>query len=162
MKTGALVLEGSGTSAAIYTTDGLVAHAHLGEDDALDALVRAQIVDLAQVEAAVAEPGGWADALLRRSRADRHALGASLRDRVEDALFQVLSWDDGTFEFRAGETNPAGGGCAFEVEPLVASAYRKVDTWREIVAVLPSMDDVVAIERWLPWRAPSVTLTAEE
>jgi hypothetical protein len=162
MKTGALVLEGSSASAAIYTTDGLVAHAHLGEDDALDALVRAQIVDLAQVEAAVAEPGGWTDALLRRSRADRAALGSWLRERVEDALFQVLSWDDGTFEFRAGETNPAGGGCAFEVEPLVASAYRKVDTWREITSVLPSMDDVVAVERWLPGRAPSVTLNAEE
>src|SRR5690606_125036 len=68
----------------------------------------------------------------------------------------------GTFEFHAGETHAAGGGCAFEAGPLVDGAYAKVASWWDVTAALGSVDRVPAVSRFLPSGAPSVTLDPEE
>jgi len=55
-----------------------------------------------------------------------------------DAVFELLRLNQGTFSFLAG--TPSGGGPRVEVEGILAEAQARLAEWREIEAVVPSLD----------------------
>jgi hypothetical protein len=77
-----------------------------------------------------------------------------------DVLFELLRYADGSFTFETGTTT-SDPSPARAVEPLLVDAERQLSEWREIEAVVPSMDAwislveeiegeeiVIAAERW--------------
>lgn len=75
-----------------------------------------------------------------------------------DALFELLRFEDGSFTFDVDlvceDPRPA---C--DVEDLLAEAEARLAEWREIEAVVPSLDAMVTLRRQLP--GPEVTLDRE-
>jgi len=55
-----------------------------------------------------------------------------------DAVFELLRLNQGTFSFLAG--TPSGGGPRVEVDPVLAEAQARLVEWREIEAVVPSLE----------------------
>jgi hypothetical protein len=55
-----------------------------------------------------------------------------------DAVFELLRLTQGTFSFLAG--TPSGGGPRVEVEGILGEAQARLVEWREIEAVVPSLD----------------------
>ena len=62
------------------------------------------------------------------------------RTRVEEAFFEILAHERGTFEFQTGTTTPWTAGLAASVERVLAEANRRLEEWREIETVIPNMD----------------------
>jgi hypothetical protein len=61
-----------------------------------------------------------------------------------EVLFELLRYAEGSFTFESGTTTPDPSP-ARAVEPLLADAERQLIEWREIEAVVPSMDAWVSL-----------------
>jgi hypothetical protein len=55
-----------------------------------------------------------------------------------DAVFELLRLNQGTFSFLSG--TPSGGGPRVEVDGILVEAQARLAEWREIEAVVPSLD----------------------
>ncbi len=66
-----------------------------------------------------------------------------------DVIFELLRHTEGAFTFEAGAT-PNEAGAPAEVEPLLQAAERQLYEWREIEAVVPSLDAWVSLAPELP------------
>ena len=65
-----------------------------------------------------------------------HDVGQALEP--SDAVFELLRLAQGTFSFLAG--TPSGGGPRVEVEGILGEAQARLEEWREIEAVVPSLE----------------------
>jgi hypothetical protein len=61
-----------------------------------------------------------------------------------DVLFELLRYGEGSFTFETG-TAPTEPSPSRAVEPLLADAERQLTEWREIEAVVPSMDAWISL-----------------
>jgi hypothetical protein len=81
-----------------------------------------------------------------------------------DALFELLRLTEGNFVFKDGVEPPpfddAVPVAAVPVQPIVRQAEERLTEWRDIEAVVPSLEHRVRLIADLP--APEVTLSAEE
>jgi hypothetical protein len=71
-----------------------------------------------------------------------------------DSIFQLLRLDEGTFSFEAGPAVSSDGLMA--LEPLVAEAQGRLEEWRVIEAVVPSLATRVRLAPELPGRSQTV------
>lgn len=74
---------------------------------------------------------------------------------LEDALFELLRFQDGAFTFDA-EATPDDPGRPTDVEILVQQSEALLAEWRDIEAVVPSMDAWVTLRKSLP--LPEITV----
>jgi len=77
------------------------------------------------------------------------ATGSRTSDGLVDMFFELLRYDDGTFVFESDMTTPDAGAPA-DVDAVVAEAEVLLAEWRDIAAVVPSMDLVVRLAPELP------------
>jgi hypothetical protein len=63
----------------------------------------------------------------------------AVNEQMEGVAFELLRFGDATFEFESGAEAPAEGD-AREVEAVLAEAESRLAEWREIEAVVPSLD----------------------
>lgn len=88
--------------------------------------------------------------------------GASLA-RLEEACFEVLRWDHGSFEFHPGVTSPIDTGLDLAVGEALNGAERRLREWHRVEQNIPSFDaaprlstelgpETVTIDRAM-WRA---------
>jgi hypothetical protein len=71
-----------------------------------------------------------------------------------DVVFELLRYAEGSFTFEAG-TMPPDPALATDVEPLLMEAEHQLDEWKDIEAVVPSLDAWVSLVPELP-RAEAV------
>ncbi len=87
------------------------------------------------------------------------ATHAPLATEAVDALFELLRFREGSFAFDPDEA-PENAGPDVDVESLLAGAEALLAEWREIEAVVPSLDAHARLRRTLD--GPSVSITAEQ
>src|SRR5207249_2606077 len=73
-------------------------------------------------------------------------------------LFELLRYAEGSFTFETG-TNPPAPSPARAVEPLLVDAERHLTEWREIEAVVPSMDSWISLVADL--EGPEIVITSD-
>jgi Domain of unknown function (DUF4388) len=66
--------------------------------------------------------------------------GADLLDRLHDVCFELFRYSEGSFEFEADRRPSWAADRAVEVAGLVAETERRMAEWREIIAVIPSIE----------------------
>lgn len=76
-----------------------------------------------------------------------------------DALFELLRFEEGSFAFDADVAAEAGGSLT-EVDDLLTQAEALLDEWRQIEAVVPSLDAFVTMRRIL--EGPAVSIGQEQ
>lgn len=112
--------------------------------------------------AVVATGGSLADALVLQGGADAGVVRRVLHERVVATMFELVLQAGAPFEFRSGERHPSGRYPGFGVDELVVAVRRRVATWREIAATIPSTGVVPRIRAGLPDGVAQVTLAARE
>lgn len=65
---------------------------------------------------------------------------ATTRSRLEEACFDVLRWDHGSFEFHPGASPQAPRGLDASVESVLEGARRRLEVWGRVESIIPSMD----------------------
>jgi hypothetical protein len=98
----------------------------------------------------------WVDA---GSVVGSEASGAEGEQEDVDVLFELLRYAEGAFTFEAGTTAPSPH-ASRAVEPLLVDAERQLAEWREIEAVVPSMEAWVSLVSELS--EPEILIAAEK
>ncbi|GLC26471.1 hypothetical protein rosag_29840 [Roseisolibacter agri] len=151
-KTGCLSVARTGDFGSLYFDRGRIVHAALvnRRDRLGKALVRSGLVDEADVRAALAEQAGepgtrLGEVLLRRGAIDRASLDRHVRIQIEDAVYTLLAWTDGTFSFEA-DVHPDPRDRVISLDPgaLLLEGARRADELTLITTEVPGSDAVFA------------------
>ncbi len=88
-------------------------------------------------------PRGLGELVVARRLIDREAMGLLLRIRAEDAIFDLVRWENGDCRF-ARDVSPFRGYLELRlaVEPLLADLERLLAAWRQLGAPVPGPRDV--------------------
>jgi Domain of unknown function (DUF4388) len=67
-------------------------------------------------------------------------VGGDVLDRLNDVCFELFRYSEGSFEFEADRRPSWPAERAVEVSGLLAETDRRMAEWREIIAVIPSVE----------------------
>jgi hypothetical protein len=65
---------------------------------------------------------------------------AANRSRLEEACFEVLRWDHGSFEFHPGVAPQSSRGLDASVDSVLEGARKRLEVWDRVESIIPSMD----------------------
>lgn len=65
---------------------------------------------------------------------------AETRDRLEEACFEVLRWDHGSFEFHPNAVPISGRNLNANVESVIEGARRRVEEWDRVQQIVPTLE----------------------
>ncbi|WP_396204960.1 DUF4388 domain-containing protein [Gemmatimonas sp.] len=163
-KTGCLSIARDGSFGTIHFVDGRVVHAGIvnRRDRLGDRLVRLGAIaadELARIASPVASPVASQDgsqraspaapqddhdlakALLASEHVERDALLRVYRTQVEEAVYHLFSWSQGTFTFEPESEVPLEVPlCSISADSLLLEAARRVDEWSLIEKKVASFD----------------------
>ncbi len=153
-KSGCLSVSDRSSFGQIYFDRGLIVHATLinRRDRIGDLLVKNGVISREDLEAALdgqEEPGGprLGEILLTRGALSRETLEHYIRLQVEQAIYYLFTWTQGTFHFEPDEVPPAGEILvAINPENVLLEGARRVDEWALIEKKIPSPDTVFRID----------------
>lgn len=154
-KTGCLSIAREGSFGAIHFDRGRIVHAAVVNryDRLGDRLVRdgaLQPDTLARVISSVApaDDRELADALLTQQLVEREQLEAAYREQVEEAVYHLFSWTQGTFTFEA-DARPESRETLVSInaDSLLLEGARRVDEWTLIAKKIPSLDLIFEIDQ---------------
>jgi len=161
-KTGALVLSGDCTG-TVWFADGEIYGADATTSLPLrDAILAAGLATEEQWDSAWSDASGGvplAAALEAHASLDPTALDRLVESRIVDAVFELIVTSAADFEFRGDERHPLAGGRNHTVDEMAAASRERLDRWREVATVLPSIAAVVTIASDVPADAPDLVLS---
>lgn len=153
-KSGCLSIARDGSFGTVHFAQGRIVHAELvnRRDRLGDRLLRAGVITpdtLARVWAASAahDDRQLAQALLVQGLIERDLLIGVYRTHVEEAVYLLFSWSEGTFAFEA-EADDAGEKALISVstDALLLESARRVDEWTQIAKKVPSLDLIFELD----------------
>lgn len=147
-KTGCLSIARDGSFGTIHFADGRVVHAGIvnRRDRLGDRLVRLGAIaadELARIAANVAaqDDRELAKALLVSERVERETLLHVYRTQVEEAVYHLFSWSQGTFTFEPDDEISLDTPLfSISADSLLLEGARRVDEWSLIEKKVPSFD----------------------
>jgi hypothetical protein len=66
-------------------------------------------------------------------------------EQAQDAVFELLRWENGEFAFVMDEPDPDDVGASLPVEEVVAEGRRRLETWPVLAEKVPSLDAPVSM-----------------
>ena len=160
-KTGCLSLTHRGTFASVFFDNGLVTYASVvnRRERIGERLVQAGAISAEQLRSALdtqrqRPEARIGDVLVEMALVSREAVERQIRALVEEAVYFLFPWTDGTFTFIAGAKPEQECADPINPEALMMEGARRADEWTLIEKTIPSLDLVFAAE---PTRARGVT-----
>src|SRR5579883_759447 len=153
-KTGCLSVTHRSNFGYIYFERGRIAYASIvnRRDRLGDLLVNAGLVTREQLEMAIeaqrTEPNRrLGDLLISRGIVTREALHEQVRVQIEEAVFSLFTWSQGTFNFEP-DIRPEDQAFIVSISPesLLLEGARRVDEWGVIEETIPSFDIVFEVD----------------
>jgi tetratricopeptide (TPR) repeat protein len=153
-KSGCLSVADRSSFGRIYFDEGRITHASIinRRDRLGDLLVKNGAVPRQALEAALEEQQGpnprrLGEILIERGTITREQLGRFIRIQIEEAVYFLFTWNQGTFTFEAGEVPDVGETLvSINPEALLLEGARRVDEWTLIEKKIPSFDLVFALD----------------
>ncbi|WP_396222683.1 DUF4388 domain-containing protein [Gemmatimonas sp.] len=147
-KTGCLSIARDGSFSAVHFTDGRVVHACIvnRRDRLGDRLVRLGAVaadELARLAAQlqVQDDRDLAKALLARELVDHDLLVQVFRTQVEEVVYHLFGWTQGTFTFEPDDDISLDAPLfSISADSLLLEGARRIDEWSLIEKKIPSFD----------------------
>ena len=167
-KTGRLDVERSAGQGNVYFRDGDVyfAESTLSKELIGQKLVRSKVLTDSQLMKALdeqAEGGGRLGEVLRAAGlVSDDQLEAAVRSQIEDAVFDLLRWDAGEFDWVPGEAVDAEIPLSVSVENLIMEGSRRLDELAIITRKIPSENAVVEMAPTPPEGAAEINITPNE
>lgn len=167
-KTGRLDVERSAGNGHIFFKDGDVyfAESTLSRELVGQKLVKAKVLTDGQLMKALdeqAEAGGRVgEVLLRSGLVTAEQLESALRGQIEDAVFDLLRWDAGEFDWAPGESVDAEISLSVSVENLIMEGSRRLDELAIITRKIPSENSLVEMAPAPPEGAAEINIRPDE
>lgn len=153
-KSGVLSIAREGSFGSIHFGDGRVVYAALvnRRDGLGDRLVRAGLLGADALARALAQIGthddrALAEALAAQADIDRDALEREFRAQVEEAVYHLFAWNQGTFSFDPIESTRVHDDLvSISADALLLEGARRVDEWTLIEKKIPSLDLIFELD----------------
>jgi len=168
-KTGCLSITDRSNFGQIYFDQGRITFARVvnRRDRLGDLLVRDGLITHDQLRRAVDQQSRNPDLrlgqiLIERRLIEPEQLERYIQQQIEEAVYHLFTWSQGTFYFEVGQTPPEGEHLAsINPESLLLEAARRVDEWSLIAKKIPSLDLIFEVEQERV-RNAGVELTPEQ
>lgn len=168
-KTGCLSVTHRNNFGYIYFDKGKIAYASIvnRRDRIGDMLVKAGSITLEQLQSAIDAQGKHrdkriGDLLVDLGHITREALHEHVRVQIEEAVYLLFTWNEGTFNFEA-EVHAERQDILVSINPesLLLEGARRVDEWSLIEKKIPSFDMVFDAD-WRKLAATDLPLSTEQ
>jgi tetratricopeptide (TPR) repeat protein len=153
-KSGCLSVTDRSSFGYIYFDRGNVCYASIvnRRDRLGDLLVKNGLVDADVLAAAVESQGTRAanrlgEILVEQGAVSRDQLERHIRAQIEEAVYHLFTWTQGSFYFEADQ-RPEEGALLVSINPegLLLEGARRVDEWSLIEKKIPSLDLIFALD----------------
>lgn len=167
-KTGRLDVERSAGRGSVFFRDGNVyfAESTLSRELIGQKLVKAKVLTDGQLMKALdeqADAGGLLGEILKDAGlVGREELEVALRAQIEDAVFDLLRWDAGQFDWAPDEAITAEVSLSVSVENLIMEGSRRLDELAIITRQIPSETSVVEMAPAPPDGAAEINIRPDE
>lgn len=168
-KTGCLSVTHRNNFGSIFFDKGRICFASIvnRRDRLGDILVKSGKLTQAQLDDAIAEQSRdrdtrLGDILVRQGVISREGLHEQIRVQIEEAVYFLFTWMQGTFNFEA-DVRPEQQDFLVSISPdaLLLEGARRVDEWSLIEKKIPTFDIVFDVDR-KRLSASGVALTSEQ
>jgi tetratricopeptide (TPR) repeat protein len=168
-KTGCLSVTHRNNFGYIYFDKGKISYASIvnRRDRIGDMLVKAGTITMEQLQSAIDAQGKHrdkrvGDLLVELGHITRERLHEHVRVQIEEAVYLLFTWNEGTFNFEA-DVRPERQDLLVSISPesLLLEGARRVDEWSMIEKKIPSFDAVFDAD-WRKLAATDLPLTAEQ
>lgn len=158
-KTGCLSVSDRSNFGSIFFEQGRISYASIvnRRDRLGDLLVKNHLVEptelAAAVEAQTRQPEErLGEILIQRGSITRAQMEHYIRLQIEEAVFYLFTWSQGSFYFEGGQ-HPPNGAMQVSINPenLLLEGARRIDEWSLIEKRIPSLDVVFRLD---PARLP--------
>jgi len=170
-KTGCLSVTDGQSFGYIYFEDGRIIYASLlnRRDRLGDILIREGVLNREQLDDAIEEQSRTRDGrrlgeiLVARGNVDAETLRRYLHHQIEEAVYHLFTWSQGTFYFEPGQA-PEGEELLVSIDPesLLLEGARRVDEWSQFEKKIPSLDIIFALDSERSAAISSLKLTDEQ
>jgi hypothetical protein len=93
----------------------------------------------------------------------RESLEVFVEEQIRDAVFHLLRWTEGEFDFDPNQIFPEEDiGLSMTTEDLIMEGSRRLDEWYQIEKKVPSLDSVFKMTKVPGKDATDINLTSEE
>jgi tetratricopeptide (TPR) repeat protein len=153
-RSGCLALADRQNFGMIYFDEGQVAHAAIvnRRDRLGDILTRSRRITAEQLQAAIdaqdkARERKIGEILVEQGAISSDELQDYVRLQIEEAVYYLFTWSQGTFNFEAG-VRPEGEEFPVRINPeyLLLEGARRVDEWSLIQKKIPSFDLIFSVD----------------
>jgi len=157
-KTGCLSLSDRSSFGYIFFDRGRITYASIvnRRDRLGDLLVKNGLIQPGELSEAIDEQGRdpssrLGEILIRHGAITREQLEQYIRIQIEEAVYFLFTWTQGSFYFEA-EQRPEEGAMLVSINPenLLLEGARRIDEWSLIEKKIPSLDLVFEIDRSRP------------
>jgi tetratricopeptide (TPR) repeat protein len=154
-KTGCLAIADRTNFGYVFFERGRICYASIvnRRDRLGDILVKHELITQAQLEAAVAEQAQRRDRklgeiLVEQRAISRDRLERYMRLQIEEAVYFLFTWTQGTFNFEA-DVRPERQDFLVSINPesLLLEGARRVDEWSLIEKKIPTLDLIFIVDR---------------
>lgn len=154
-KTGCLSVTHRNNFGYIYFDRGQISFASIvnRRDRLGDILVKSGMLDAAALDSAITAQGKerdkrLGDILVERGLLSRDELHKQIRVQIEEAVYFLFTWSQGTFNFEA-DVAPEQQDFLVSINPesLLLEGARRVDEWSLIEKKIPSFDLIFELDR---------------
>jgi tetratricopeptide (TPR) repeat protein len=168
-KTGCLSVTHRNNFGYIYFDKGKITYASIvnRRDRIGDMLVKAGVITMEQLQNAIDTQAKQrdkrvGDLLVELGHITRERLHDHVRVQIEEAVYLLFTWSEGTFNFEA-DVKPERQDLLVSISPesLLLEGARRVDEWSLIEKKIPSFDAVFDAD-WRKMAATNPPLTAEQ
>lgn len=83
------------------------------------------------------------DLLVAKGVISAELLNTFIKEQIQDAIFDLLQWETGTFSVEEGQVSDQEIGLSVSVENLIMESSRRIEEWDVIRRRIPSLDVVV-------------------
>ncbi|HKP74928.1 MAG TPA: DUF4388 domain-containing protein [Longimicrobiaceae bacterium] len=157
-KTGCLSLTDRSSFGYIYFDRGRITYASIvnRRDRLGDLLVKNGLLRAEDLAAAIDEQGRTpgerlGEILVRRGNITREQLQQFIRIQIEEAVYFLFTWNQGSFQFEPDQ-RPEAGAMLVSINPenLLLEGARRIDEWSLIEKKIPSLELVFEMDRSKP------------
>ena len=132
-------------------------------------LLNAGIVNKVQVDEALemqkttARGQRLGQLLVRLNYITKEQLEIFVEEQIQDAVFEMLRWTDGGFDFQPGVVFPEEDiGLSISTEELIMEGSRRLDEWNRIEKKIPNLNVIFNMTSMQGRDAAQISLTPEE
>ena len=126
-------------------------------------VTKGQVDEALELQKTAARGQRLGQLLIRLGYITKEQLEVFVEEQIQDAVFEMLRWTEGDFDFQPGVVFPEEDiGLSISTEELIMEGSRRLDEWNRIEKKIPNLNVVFKMTSMRGREAAQISLTPEE